>query len=1006
MKSTQGAGGGGGGCGARTSGKRPVKKVTGGGVGSSVSTAAKASNPITRIQPPPLPPPKRVVDGGVKRVNVKITNNDWNYDNWERFRESKLEKMRQHKLSVEQRMRERDTGDNYNYYWDNINHCYSNQRHAKKTPQKECRQSLHPSWYTDNIHSNWSVDLDDEDFYQRTKNVLRNKLSDLRLLSDYYSCDINGNSPYHRVLEHNGGGGDDDDDCDADDGLMFDGPSSVQRFGMQLKPTTPTKHGGAYPPKSKSCCFNELSTISGRHRTPKSYDTSASSIPKSKSFSHHLTSSLHRNWHTNHVDDVGHDVNNNRLGYGRDHHHQNHRNHRNHLIDSGAAAKSNANYRKGFDDQYADDYTEDDDDGGDYNGNKFRIIHPPDRILTTDTDCQRPDKRNNLCGRVDYRHRICDREGCMNEDCLKNGRPPQDKNNTNQLMNDYVLKRRFNNFESNLVLNSDQELDGEEEEQELNNRNHDTINHDFYRSADQIRDYDDSKVNSYSYAPTHPYPTANRAPIPAIRVPHNQGRPFNRGRSLDYDDLNFPATKNLHYIDKNLNIVNFLNSSTQCNRRRRQNGKSIAGDSETEPPIEPIFNPNFDTGVSPRKERNNGFRSRINRLRQFSSVDVDDEKAAQRQQQDHHNLIHNTTASIFGNLINSPPSSLPPSLCSSLETGEAAMHDNNNASKNPYPAMTALDVDRGFFDFLKGPLRDQKEPMPKKSCMKKTRNDLIIHHPDQTTLDYKLHEYYPQEEFNDPSLSPPLPQTAQLSSATGTLYPATGPADDLSDDPLAQNFDENTPNTVTDTAALEPNALNMIQNIFSIYKPSEYSPLNCHNPQMVDGKVDSYCKKIALPSTMRPLGERRGCIYQNENNNHLMDMDDMEEDGVDCCLEDEEGELEAAAGTFVDFPKSSLKRPLRVVKSKSCHDALSTTDDDTVSHHQQHHQWRNRSVKNNGKLMTSSNNSLTEKSGLFKFSPTSTTSTSYFYPFDYYFDTAEQKKIKLRSTSRPLSFSN
>lgn len=49
-------------------------------------------------------------------------------------------------------------------------------------------------------------------------------------------------------------------------------------------------------------------------------------------------------------------------------------------------------------------------------------------------------------------------------------------------------------------------------------------------------------------------------------------------------------------------------------------------------------------------------------------------------------------------------------------------------------------------------------------------------------------------------------------------------------------------------------ALSLINNIFSIYKPKKYSPLNCHSQQI--GVKPMQCKKMNVPSgcTIRPLG--------------------------------------------------------------------------------------------------------------------------------------------------------
>lgn len=49
------------------------------------------------------------------------------------------------------------------------------------------------------------------------------------------------------------------------------------------------------------------------------------------------------------------------------------------------------------------------------------------------------------------------------------------------------------------------------------------------------------------------------------------------------------------------------------------------------------------------------------------------------------------------------------------------------------------------------------------------------------------------------------------------------------------------------------NAISLINNIFSIYKPKKYSPVNCHTPHPIGIKAGQ-CKKMNVPSTIRPLG--------------------------------------------------------------------------------------------------------------------------------------------------------
>ncbi|XP_055687905.1 uncharacterized protein LOC129792639 [Lutzomyia longipalpis] len=146
-------------------------------------------------------------------------------EKWERFRESKLEAMRQHKYNVERRMR----------YDCNTDKRYWSQRHdkLKRYPKQE---ALDPSWYTDNIYSNQSVD-EEEDF--------REFGGGRRMRNAYGRRDVNGN----------------------DDRFTF----------MPIKPTTPTRYGEYKYPKSSSYSFGAESYEGGKRQR--------AMVPKSHSFS-------------------------------------------------------------------------------------------------------------------------------------------------------------------------------------------------------------------------------------------------------------------------------------------------------------------------------------------------------------------------------------------------------------------------------------------------------------------------------------------------------------------------------------------------------------------------------------------------------------------------------------------------------------------------------------------------------------------------------------------------
>lgn len=77
-----------------------------------------------------------------------------NFEKWEEFRERKLAKMKQHKINVERRMQA-----SYN----NDSEMYWSQR-ADKLKRYPKHEALHPTWYTENIYSNQSIDLETDEF--------------------------------------------------------------------------------------------------------------------------------------------------------------------------------------------------------------------------------------------------------------------------------------------------------------------------------------------------------------------------------------------------------------------------------------------------------------------------------------------------------------------------------------------------------------------------------------------------------------------------------------------------------------------------------------------------------------------------------------------------------------------------------------------------------------------------------------------------------------------------
>lgn len=901
---------------------------------------------------------------------AKKTNELRAQDYWDRFRESKLEKMRQHKLNVEQRMRDNGggTADNYNYYWDNINHCYSDQTHARHRNNLLAQRvksagdtyhSLPASWYTDNIYSNWSIDLDEEEAEAGTSQ----KQNHVGRRTNRNSCDINGNSPY-RMSDLQGFE-------EADEGDICNNNLLVDRYRAHLKPTTPTKYV-----QSNGAFVSDPDEFEHMHAVSRG-------IPKSKSFGQEQVKGNCRG----------------RFGLGSAFMWQGRRSKTTNLLMDLHSRFRN----RGTKHQRMDNGDVHYSGGSGENGQSGSVPPPVQNQYYCDN---RPGEDFHGVNSGDERGGF------------RNGRATRRNFNVhrNHSMDDDFYRSRCSRFDfhHNLLLNSEEEDECESEFEYHTNRASDFNNNNHHGGRTEISESFYGHPEISDRIPTRPTSLNLR----------NRGQRFNRGRSLDdYEYSN--RLRNLNYIDKNLNIENFLNSAR--NISQQYHADSLDERMPPEMAMEQIFNPNVEYRT--QLSRN----SKINRLRNFSSLDLDWGSADLTDQQD----ILERTSTIFRNVIHSPQST--PSL------DDIAMKSENDTFLCPVGG-------EGNLNFI-----IDSEPMPKKSCMKKTTattkncgtNDYVLHHPQQS-LDYKLNTYYPQEEFNDPP-PPPLischPCHDDEPEVSGSEEPHVGLDDNFH---LENNCCTSIPNNndeidldvangnlcpkldlMPDGAPppLDPNTLHIINNIFSIYKPNQYSPVNWTQRDNV--KVDNYCKKISLPSTMRPLGEPMsgqnnidmdddGYMLSDQNNNVVA------HDVYDACFEEGPSAILGGNRRRKSTFFASLKRPLMVVKSKSCHDSVAASDDHWFCSGDLPGKWHNgggisssTNFLNTLNSPTDSNNSLLEKTGLFKFSPTSTTETSYFYPFDYYFNaapnatgnrqnTGTKKKslIKLRSTTRPLSFSH
>lgn len=95
-----------------------------------------------------------------------------NCEKWESQRDNKLEKMRNHKFNIEKRMK---------------NEQYLGDSRIIINPKKYSNLCLDPSWYTDNIYSNQSIDLEDE--------------YDLRYRELRFSNKCNSSQKYDQICE-------------------------------------------------------------------------------------------------------------------------------------------------------------------------------------------------------------------------------------------------------------------------------------------------------------------------------------------------------------------------------------------------------------------------------------------------------------------------------------------------------------------------------------------------------------------------------------------------------------------------------------------------------------------------------------------------------------------------------------------------------------------------------------------------------------------------------------
>lgn len=178
-----------------------------------------------------------------------------NWEKWERYRDGKLEKMRVHKSNIERRMQNEKVED-----W-----SYWSQRRdsLKRYPKHE---SLNPTWYTDNIYSNQSLDLDDTGGAMapdapaaalarlRRRHIHRYDERDGASAAAAAAADDGPTATAMQYREHT-----DNSDQFDDDDIFSINPRAKHATGNLLMhsgdPMSSSVHRDYKYPKSRSCCF-------------------------------------------------------------------------------------------------------------------------------------------------------------------------------------------------------------------------------------------------------------------------------------------------------------------------------------------------------------------------------------------------------------------------------------------------------------------------------------------------------------------------------------------------------------------------------------------------------------------------------------------------------------------------------------------------------------------------------------------------------------------------------
>lgn len=692
---------------------------------------------------------------------------------WEEFREKKLIDMKRHKFNVERRMKTSCNIDSQMYWSQRTDKL-------KRYPKHE---ALHPSWYTDNIYSNQSVDLENDDLFSNNEKF-----------DDFY--------PHH-----------------------FYGLNDYDRDLFQHKKTH-VKHididtGYSYP-KSRSCCFG-----SGYDERPKPI-----LMPKSNSFVATVSRGV------NNIQSVLSTVEEEKFLRLRRHH--NNRNDTNQIsLRKLYCWENERQHSLEKDEMIVSEMRQvAESERNTYKKPNIDILdatHSP-----VNANCIRNIWHNSMRDSTSYK---------INNDNIN-------LNNDNGLdeysvgpfeMSDKKLIRRESEFhlpldEEYLIINRNQEHSSRREsnESQISMNYHSNVVNDQlldFNDNENMKllniddDVDDSTNQFYSNNnfSRHVRCRHKSKSMLEVKPPNRYDDSSSDSTDLDLDDFNFDFEKYWNELDKTTNKRMSTTSSMANHQYSDYRNNNCTAN---------IFNKSHSYNAN-FKEKNTNFDNYAQKMHRPSiDTDVNDimdigDDITDNEDFDNDDIKNDR---------------------SDIEM-DATNDIYNFSSQN-----TQHDYKNTFYDSLTSPthrnrLRYQQSQLPLsdkyKNNMIGTRfndNDYLRTLYDDSQLVEHLHSHNPQQNYDNSTEY--YPNTSNNSqNIIDRCGNNNNHINNINDNCNIINNDTDRVNE--SSQAPNKNGAISLLNIFSIYKPRKYSPVNCRSASQ---KVSGVSKNMNVPSTVRPLG--------------------------------------------------------------------------------------------------------------------------------------------------------